>query len=330
MSSSPYKGGPLARADEGSLSGVIGWLHQPIAAAYPLPYGRGSVGKSRLMIIAIGVLYLTLCPAARADDRFGPHWSQTGCTTCHPDAQQNRVAPVDRSEVTASCMRCHDGHKASAESHPVGRLIESPRVQPPPADWPTPNGLLSCLTCHYVRFACDRPMDRPKNPGFLRGEARGAEFCGKCHIPDTSHDRYNPHDMRTVDGRVDENACTHCHESGILSADRTRRSGDPMLHAEESRLCLGCHGRHVDYFDPGHMGAAVPAAMLSRIKQQPHRLPLAEGDTVTCSTCHNPHAAGIFPPQSELAAGAMQANAPADEHPLRGYSANLCGACHAP
>jgi hypothetical protein len=136
--------------------------------------------------------------------------------------------------------------------------------------------------------------------------------------------------MAARDGRPDADACNYCHEPAILAADRSRRTGDARLHTVESNLCLGCHGQHIDYFDPGHMGAAVPAAMFSRIKQQPHSLPLAEGRTVTCSTCHNPHAAGVFPAQSELAAGAMQPDAPADAHPLRGYGVNLCGACHAP
>jgi len=59
--------------------------------------------------------------------------------------------------------------------------------------------------------------------------------------------------------------------------------------------------------------------------RHPARLPLGNGQ-VTCYTCHNPHYAGLFPPDTEL--GALARN-PADRaSALRTNWIELCSECH--
>jgi hypothetical protein len=63
---------------------------------------------------------------------------------------------------------------------------------------------------------------------------------------------------------------------------------------------------------------------------QPTRLPLGIGNRVVCSTCHNPHQAGLFPPEADLGMGAMK---PREEQgpeslEMRGLGRGICRGCH--
>jgi hypothetical protein len=57
------------------------------------------------------------------------------------------------------------------------------------------------------------------------------------------------------------------------------------------------------------------------------RLPLGSGNTIVCSTCHNPHARGLFAGDRPLGYGGHRIS---DEGrlPLRGYQKDICHACH--
>ncbi len=94
-------------------------------------------------------------------------------------------------------------------------------------------------------------------------------------------------------------------------------------------LCRSCHFYHVDFFKPGHIGHVVPPKILAfmRAKEivgpgkepsrqlvarlqaegaKPKDWPLGPDNTLICTTCHNPHQKGVFPPNSALAINAMQ------------------------
>src|SRR5690348_18288094 len=74
-----------------------------------------------------------------------PHWDASRCGDCHRAG--NGAGPVNGVEADRLCLRCHDGRAASAEAHPVGRVV--PKEQSLPSGWPLNNkGRVGCLTCH--------------------------------------------------------------------------------------------------------------------------------------------------------------------------------------
>lgn len=253
-----------------------------------------------------------------------PHWSTDGCKTCHVTGDYNDInrAELRRSEL---CLACHDGKSAMMERHPVGRTFSNPQINKPD-DWPAPEGRLACVTCHDVAIACRQPTPRSTvNPKFLRpaqlnttnpqSMSPETAFCASCHIP-APQAEMNPHRMLTSDGQSIDTACSYCHAPNM---DRSRhaRSGDAQLLTSEPLLCFGCHRSHNDYFEPGHIGAKIPETMQAYLQSQSAGLageastpladvlPAGKGGVVVCSTCHNPHQAGLFPSHSSLGQGGV-------------------------
>ncbi|NOX60039.1 MAG: hypothetical protein GXP29_14430 [Planctomycetes bacterium] len=255
-----------------------------------------------------------------------PHWSQDGCVQCHPAGKPPK--PIEPREGTQQCLACHDGKHAPAEKHPVGRTITTARTRKPKG-WPAPDNVLECLTCHDVRSACDRSKSRPvRNSAFLRGPVSDDRlaFCASCHVDTEKHLKRNPHRMLNNAGQVNRESCLYCHDSSVEQDRNGRRRNRPALVSDERNVCLGCHTRHIDYFDPGHVGAKKDGFM----PKPSAALPLSAKGAVTCSTCHNPHQAGLFPSDSELARGAIIFPRTSNEFQLRGYGNNICRVCHEP
>jgi len=271
-----------------------------------------------------------------------PHWTNTGCRHCH-DPAAGPAGPIPPERVEAICVQCHDGRRARPEPHPVGRLFE--RTTKPP-DWPAPEDKVTCITCHDIhpggRFDGPRPAD---NPMFLRGWTGNIlTFCGECH-PATpeAHSRYNPHITQIQNGQIVAQSCEFCHTKPMPAGEQAVRTGEPALRGGPINQCVGCHNTHVDWFTPGHIGAKITSEVRIALEAVAARhgivmpektglaagfLPLSDGDTVTCGTCHNPHQAGVFPDESPLAAGAARPPGRGNEQ-LRGLGKELCGACHA-
>lgn len=271
---------------------------------------------------------------------FNPHWRADGCNVCH-ELEAGRLAPVQRADVDLLCLSCHDGKSATSEPHPIGRTFQSDQVQQP-ADWPTVDGKLTCLTCHDVLMGCkDQPRRAAANPHFLRGAQPMAPeaFCATCHVADL-HQRFNPHVMLDESSNPVETACAACHTGNGLPRERVNREHRPQLLADEPTLCGRCHANHVDYFTPGHIGIRASHAVVTSLLRAevesggrnvstPVRMPLADGHTVVCSTCHNPHQAGLFPPDSPLGAGAIATPLiRSDPVSLRVSADELCIHCH--
>jgi predicted CXXCH cytochrome family protein len=233
-----------------------------------------------------------------------PHWRRDGCTSCHaPESRKWKEAPA--GQVNLLCLKCHDGLHASREPHPIGRSFSSDQVRRPES-WPAPDGLLSCITCHDVLRACNESARRPSNnPAMLRGTGTGGvSFCNECHVSEKLL-QFNPHVMLRENASDTSKSCLFCHSKEMGADPQTVRSGDPMLIQDEITLCGQCHRRHLDFFDPGHMGATATAAILSNLRStNAQTLPLSQGKVV-CSTCHNPHQAGVFEESTSLGAGAM-------------------------
>lgn len=265
-----------------------------------------------------------------------PHLAPASCNECHkPDAEPAGILPA---EADAVCLRCHDGIRAKAERHPVGRRFDGVETVVPEG-FPVPDNRLVCLTCHDVLPGCHGGHDRVANPYLLRGPSKTADlaFCTACHVP-AAYERLNPHRMTDDAGGAAETTCRNCH-SADMPVERADRTGTPRLIAPEPALCLGCHPLHADYFEPGHLGtvmneaAARPADQAYLYRRAPEAaplLPLAEDGVINCSTCHNPHEQGVFPADSVLAAGGMEPSAVRRTFALRLPGSELCLACHRP
>jgi len=238
---------------------------------------------------------------------------------------------MTRAEGERLCLECHDGSKASAESHPIGRPVDAPDLTVPP-DWPLNKNKLTCVTCHDVLAGCRTGISRPPaNPQFLRRPGRSLKnFCTVCH-PSRQFPRVVPHIMlrnsRDIiqwnkQPEIDEDACLFCHLS-VPDPNRLRRTHKPDLRLDQVKLCRLCHPDHRLYYTPGHIGDEVSPSMmayitarellgldtrpekryldrLERDQARPLRMIFAPGDIITCTTCHNPHQEGVFPPESVL------------------------------
>ena len=325
---------------------VYAWLSGSITAvAPPLPAGVATGWKPRF-------------PGSEA---INPHWDRARCIKCHT-AVDERLLPISPEAVDGLCLSCHDGTKAPADPHPIGRHAHTELVDTP-ADWPIVEGVIGCLTCHDIQRHCDPTAKRPAvNSVLLRNwdPSRPLEYCGNCHRSDVGR-RFSPHRLRDATGKVREDACLFCHTRRPEVPADGRRRFQPHLREETSRLCLSCHARHWDLSPLGHVDRPVPpkirewmltrelslnmdgnlqqlARLASEAGRQPARLPLGEKhvrgpdghpmlrEIVTCFTCHNPHYAGLFPPDSEL--GALASNPQDQASALRTNWIDLCSECH--
>jgi streptogramin lyase len=280
---------------------------------------------------------------------INPHWDPNRCDTCHR-VENGRMQPIPLPRTDELCLTCHDGVKAPADPHPIGRPADTELVKTP-ADWPTVDGTIVCVTCHDIVQHCDRNTRRPAvNFVLLRGynPQQPLEYCTICHRPDVGG-RFSPHRQRDSQGRVRDDACLFCHtQRPDVPPDGTRQF-EPHLRDATSDICLNCHSPHWDLSPKGHVDRPVtprirqwmivrqlsldvdlPPEELARIAErsgirEPSRLPLGEG-MVTCYTCHNPHYPELFPAGSELGALATD---PADRRSmLRTNWIDLCSECH--
>ncbi len=277
-----------------------------------------------------------------------PHWAADGCTSCHQRVD-GELLPIPVDRVDMLCVSCHDGVKAAADPHPIGRPARTELVSTPD-DWPTVDGAIGCLTCHDLSRQCVAKGQHPRL-GYLmlRGydAQRPLEYCSTCHHSDGG-ERFSPHQQRDATGQVRDDACLFCHTERPKIPSDGRRRFQPYLRVESSELCLNCHNRHWDLSPLGHVDRPVTPRIrqwmlmrelsagsgdspreLARLAAQSDRnsarLPLGD-NRVTCYTCHNPHYDGLFPAGSEL--GALADNALDRASALRTNWIDLCSECH--
>ncbi|MCG3180793.1 MAG: hypothetical protein BIFFINMI_03156 [Phycisphaerae bacterium] len=263
---------------------------------------------------------------AKVQPAPNPHWNDAGCATCHGPGEPKKIAPADADKL---CLSCHDGKRALLETHPVGRPLDAEQFNQPPG-WPLTDGRIGCLSCHNpAREHCRRGQRRPMlNPMFLRGLAAGGvvnAFCSNCHRLG-NYQKLNPHVQRDESG-VLAAKCGFCHGEA-MSAQAKVRTGYEGLHRPQVELCRGCHPTHIEYFNPGHVGQKLSPTMLARVKPLADLVGPAPGGQIACSTCHNPHEAGVFPLGSEMNGPTPLRAAGPDKIIASMNPSKLCSSCH--
>ena len=260
--------------------------------------------------IAVLWVWSSIAPA-QTQPANNPHWSKTGCDTCHA----GKPGPIAASAVTALCLSCHDGKHASDEAHPVGRAMQAIMTNP---GWPTVDGTVQCLTCHNVKQQCDVNAERTDdNAAFLRSSTDPkTPFCANCH-KEPKLTRFNPHMMVQADTHaVITERCDVCHDKP-MDPRATQRTGNASLRADQVTLCKSCHPHHKDISPMGHVQTTIPNDMLlymrareitglldspspdllAQLEKQNAKpelmVPDADG-RIVCTTCHNPHEQGTF------------------------------------
>lgn len=286
----------------------------------------------------------TSAPTTQPIRVVNPHSSMSGCMECH---DQEHPGPIAIEQAEEICRRCHDGQTAVREVHPVGRLFLRGEIEKP-RDWPAPAGRLGCMTCHDMHQACNQSATKSSEKrAFLRQSPTDTPggFCGACHVAaaKAKGGRYNPHTMLKASGKPIRESCLFCHMPSFKLDSRLIRTGNAGLRNNGIGICVGCHPRHSDYFEPGHIGLTLTSEIkqkLTRITRQQDlaptsqpadtvrtALPLEVGSRIVCATCHNPHPMGLFPLGSELNEGAMTKDS-SNPLALRGPAKDVCRVCH--
>jgi predicted CXXCH cytochrome family protein len=284
--------------------------------------------------------------AAQPTKTVNPHWSKDRCAQCHvQDAAALRAIPPVKAD--ALCLSCHDGKAAVSEIHPIGRAI-NPKTMDFPAAWPLSDGRLSCLTCHDVKVACAKNAIRPDdNVEMLRKPIDSKPFCLSCHRQE-QFPKFNPHLMLTPDRKPVAEKCLTCHKE-TPATDIDRPTGKPNLIADQFTLCKSCHPHHEDQFNPGHIGAKAKPEMLAFMRAResvglaatpskeliaklqaagakPTLLRPDDQNLLKCTTCHNPHQAGLFKSGTPAAFNAMRVIGNKVVSPVHGE--HFCNHCH--
>ncbi len=260
------------------------------------------------------LLFVTITEAAQQPiDRY-----HTDCIMCHrsstpSDNEASTTAPS--LDMSAVCMDCHHYNE---NHHPVyfvpGRDIDS--------RFPLFDGEVRCLTCHEAHGT-----SRLSNAKLLRGApyADRREICSRCHTLDQDLN-FNPHVMTDANGSILEvnnrPICLVCHTA--VPDQKTSRTR-VAFRADVAFICWRCHPPMPGSFFNSHFQVKprrqTLGFMRQRSKEQDVELPLLNRGRITCSTCHNPHQAGIIR-KSSAAVGADSYKK------LRLTKDQICTGCH--
>jgi hypothetical protein len=282
-----------------------------------------------LLIAVLSSSVLSACGMERIAKPALPGFAgHAACVTCHrtndPSPDGSSQAFAGGIEPSSACLDCHH---YEVNHHPVNITPTEGSAGASQDAFPLFDGQIRCLTCHQAH----------SDPGHnkLNGTAkllRGGPYpdqraiCFQCHGQD-EYTKIDPHKMLSTDGKVSEvngkPVCVFCHTA------QPDPAGDPELvefRADVAFLCWRCHTPMAGSFLKSHFHVKpkkpTRVAMLNSEIQRSIELPLARDGMLTCSTCHNPHQAGV------ITRAAVQAGADAPKR-LRIAASSVCEACHA-
>jgi predicted CXXCH cytochrome family protein len=246
--------------------------------------------------------------------------TKMACQTCHTThgARQDHLLVMGTASGQL-CVTCHE------KLRPVEWKPDAPREHPqnPPlkttaqkqaiADMGTrvgPGDTLTCFSCHKMHTA-------KTGKYMLADTLEQSRLCIRCHedrksVLASTHDlrQSKPLEKNRLDQTADQSGpCGACHSFHRYARDPKPSSGDP------TGRCTTCHpaatangaNKGLPFAHPANVPASkIPAGAKLN-------LPTAASDpstrTLTCNTCHDPHASGV----------ARFARLPKDA---------LCAACH--
>ena len=185
------------------------------------------------------------------------------CVDCH-GSHDIRKASTPRTQVSATCARCHEGVAAAYRVSVHGRALTGGN-----ADVPV------CTDCHRAH-----DVGGPRNTDW---ELRAPEMCGNCHSNEKVMVKYGlstnvfrtyladfhgktaslrSHQGTPVSGGVVAR-CTDCH--GVHDIQKTRDPQSKVIKANLLQTCRRCHEGATDNF---------PGAWLSHYEPGLHKAPL--------------------------------------------------------
>jgi hypothetical protein len=234
-----------------------------------------------------------------------PHGNRFLCFACHPGKiKEGAEVPMGQGgDIDKLCNSCHGQEGVPKAPHVVGVSSSSESTwRMDYLGYPLDQGKLTCITCHDE--VSHRKPD-PENRKFLRGGPYAVkdQFCYRCHLEDKDH-LSNPHRQIDPFGRIRIEACRFCHKTDPNPAKPSDPANSQMA-GEEIVICSNCHADrpHPDRDHNVSMSGEKLSRKIAYEQRHQVKLPLGDGNQVTCSTCHNPHAKGVLKGESGVGAG---------------------------
>ncbi|RMF83145.1 MAG: hypothetical protein D6736_22065 [Nitrospinota bacterium] len=240
---------------------------------------------SCVIVYLILTLLLTV-PAVQGGVRNPHRFPEKGCARCHrtvPNGEQSAWTLV--APETQLCTGCHRSIDLSL-SHPVGIRPVSVRV---PVDMPlSPEGFITCSTCHDVHALTPTPWG---NPYLLRHQESGVYFCTLCHRSRLRRVGTHAEALQKAHFKVQSfpgssmidpvsRECLSCHDGAIARFPVV--SVGLWRYASFSGTNLGRHPIGIDYEETRRRrGRLRPVFTLDK------RIKLIQGK-VSCVSCHEP------------------------------------------
>ena len=167
----------------------------------------------------IALVSVLIAAAAYCIGKIPHDFSDSECEICHVQGKKGRENGK-YSSMTNSCLTCHTTLYDDGYMHPVD--IKAKKVQVP-ADFPlSPQGKVTCNTCHDVHASYETPFGTKSN--FLRRYETGKAFCDICHL--------NSRALASGHNMVFQSA----HMNAEYTVTDPTSTIDPM-----SRNCISCH-----------------------------------------------------------------------------------------
>lgn len=232
-----------------------------------------------------------------------PHGDRSLCFSCHLGKikEGEEVQFTKGRDSNDLCNDCHKKPNVKPAPHVVDAVSTEGTWRMDYVGYPLNQGKLLCVTCHLEASQGKRD---PANPKFLRGGPYDEKdkFCYRCHLEDKDAGN-SPHRQLDPFGKVRPESCLFCHKKVPNPAKPTRI--DSELISDESVICMNCHPNR-PHPDKDHLVRPGPNYEKKRREYEIRhevKLPLAPDGTITCSTCHNPHAKGVLTNESGVGAG---------------------------
>src|SRR5205085_2160684 len=184
------------------------------------------------------------------------------CASCHNPhgSAQPKLIRSKPHAVFATCGKCHDTNGAKPQALLAKTSTDlcvrchgavKTEAQKPGAHKALDKG---CVTCHTPHAADER--------GLIKADER--TICLSCHedVKKSLAAAFSIHPLKADGGR-----CSACHAPH-------RSDVKPLLKAQRENLCQTCHKDHSQFSHPFGPGVTDPRT----------------GGTMTCLSCHTPHA----------------------------------------